>query len=298
MSIPDLLSVEVRSLSDAIGFLSVGLKNRATGSTHANSKSSRSHSVFQITFERAGRASTGELGQSSSLRVVDLAGSEKFKIPSDLSPQERDVRIQELTSINGSLSCLGHCISALIDKSRTHIPFRNSKLTRILSDSLVGQGRMKFIVCISPSMSAHAETFSTLQFANRAKRAIVDRSPSKLSKKSSISEEFSLLKADYEREKELRLDLERQLKQALSGSVEAQNQTLRKENQELREKVRELTIQLERQKHPAESHRGLLKLSVFKENQEPESSRQRKKRDFEKKLQQFIEKESPCREGR
>lgn len=88
--------------------------------------------------------------------MVDLAGSEKFKIPSDLSPQERETRIQELTSINGSLSCLGHCISALIDKSRTHIPFRNSKLTRILSDSLIGQGRMKFIVCISPSMSANA----------------------------------------------------------------------------------------------------------------------------------------------
>lgn len=67
---------------------------------------------------------------------------------------------------------------------------------------------MKFIVCVSPSMSANAETFSTLQFANRAKRAIVDRSPSKqhnLSKKSSTSEEFSLLKADYEKEKEMRI---------------------------------------------------------------------------------------------
>ena len=85
------------------------------------------------------------------------------------------MRIQELTSINTSLSCLGHCISALIDKSRTHIPFRNSKLTRILSDSLLGRGKMRFIICISPSVSAAAETFSTLQFANRAKRAIFDR---------------------------------------------------------------------------------------------------------------------------
>ena len=76
----------------------------------------------------------------SSLRIVDLAGSEKFKIPSDLSPLEKEVRIQELTSINSSLSCLGHCISALIEKTRRHIPFRNSKLTRILSDSLIGQG--------------------------------------------------------------------------------------------------------------------------------------------------------------
>lgn len=80
---------------------------------------------------------------------------------------------------------------------------------------------MKFIVCISPSMSAHAETFSTLQFANRAKRAIVDRSPSKnLSKKSSTSEEFNLLKADLEREKELRLEAERQLQLAMANPAQ------------------------------------------------------------------------------
>lgn len=67
-----------------------------------------------------------------------------------------------MTYINGSLSCLGHCISALIDKTRTHIPFRNSKLTRVLSDSLSGNSKIAFIVCISPSTSANSETFSTL----------------------------------------------------------------------------------------------------------------------------------------
>jgi len=91
-----------------------------------------------------------------------LAGSEKFKIPSDLTNEERELHIQELTSINGSLSTLGHCISALIDRSRTHIPFRNSKLTRVLSDALSGSGKISFIVCISPSVSSSAETFSTL----------------------------------------------------------------------------------------------------------------------------------------
>jgi hypothetical protein len=143
-----------------------------------------------------------------------LAGSEKFKIPSDLTALEKEIRIQELTSINGSLSCLGHCISALIDKSRTHIPFRNSKLTRILSDSLLGQGKMRFIICISPSTSASAETFSTLQFANRAKRAIFDRvdtkSPS-MQKKKSESEEMTTLKKELEKEKELRVLAEKEL---------------------------------------------------------------------------------------
>ena len=93
---------------------------------------------------------------------MDLAGSEKFKIPYDISPEEKEIRIQELTCINGSLSNLGNCISALIDRSRTHIPFRNSKLTRVLSDSLSGNGKIIFIVCISPSVSSSSETFSTL----------------------------------------------------------------------------------------------------------------------------------------
>ena len=86
------------------------------------------------------------------------------------------MRISELTTINGvntfpiikilnylkSLTNLGLCISALIDKSRTHIPFRNSKLTRVLSDSLCGEGKVYFIICVSPSLSSCAETISTL----------------------------------------------------------------------------------------------------------------------------------------
>ncbi len=64
------------------------------------------------------------------MKIVDLAGSEKFKIPHNLLKEEKDIRIAELTSINGSLSALGHCISSLTDKQRTHIPFRNNKLTR------------------------------------------------------------------------------------------------------------------------------------------------------------------------
>ena len=90
-------------------------------------------------------------------------------MPSDLTPEEKELHIQELTCINTSLSTLGHCISALIDKTRTHIPFRNSKLTRVLSDSLSGNGKITFIVCISPSMSAHGETFSTLQVKLKSK---------------------------------------------------------------------------------------------------------------------------------
>lgn len=66
----------------------------------------------------------------NKLKIVDLAGSEKFQIAKFLPKEEKELRIAELTSINSSLTNLGLCISALMDKSRTHIPFRNSKLTR------------------------------------------------------------------------------------------------------------------------------------------------------------------------
>jgi len=110
----------------------------------------------------------------STLKIVDLAGSEKFQIEGFPNDSNKELRIQELTSINGSLSCLGHVITALVDKNRKHIPFRNSKLTRVLSDSLSGNSQIYFIICISPSISSSAETVSTLQFANRAKKVILD----------------------------------------------------------------------------------------------------------------------------
>ena len=105
---------------------------------------------------------------------MDLAGSEKFQVEGLTNDCKKELRIQELTSINGSLSCLGNVITALVDKSRKHIPFRNSKLTRVLSDSLNGNSKIYFIICISPSVSSAAETISTLQFANRAKKVILD----------------------------------------------------------------------------------------------------------------------------
>lgn len=91
-----------------------------------------------------------------------MAGSEKFKINKDLSPQEKQIRQSELTTINGSLSTLGHCIQAMIEKTRTHVPFRNSKLTRILSDSLTGDSIVIIFICISPTLHSSSETMSTL----------------------------------------------------------------------------------------------------------------------------------------
>ena len=140
----------------------------------------------------------------STLKLVDLAGSEKFQMDG-FSNDSKDLRIQELTSINGSLSCLGQVITALMDKSRKHIPFRDSKLTRVLSDSLSGNSKIYFIICISPSITSSSETISTLQFANRAKKVILDGRNMQIRKNSEIKtsnkEEVSLLKIAYNKVK-------------------------------------------------------------------------------------------------
>lgn len=93
---------------------------------------------------------------------MDLAGSEKFKIRNELTPADREQHITELTSINKSLSVLGQCISALADSQRTHIPFRNSKLTRVLANSLNGKSKIALFVNICASIDSHRETVSTL----------------------------------------------------------------------------------------------------------------------------------------
>ncbi|KAL4451062.1 hypothetical protein ABPG74_021384 [Tetrahymena malaccensis] len=245
VQIPDLITVEIQNIDQALDILMVGLRNRATGSTMANSKSSRSHSIFQILLQQKIKIKNetyeDEIVIESILRIVDLAGSEKFKIPHDISIEEKQTRIDELTCINGSLSTLGHCISALIDKNRTHIPFRNSKLTRVLSDSLSGNGKITFIVCISPSMSSSSETFSTLQFANRAKRAVLDgrnlRADKIAQNKRMIDyEEYAELSKAYARERFLREEMEKSLKKnSTQYDLELENIQLKKENEELRQ---------------------------------------------------------------
>lgn len=99
------------------------------------------------------------------LNLVDLAGSERVRVTGATG-----VRLQESKKINQSLSCLGNVISALIDSgSRSHIPYRDSKLTRLLEDSLGGNCKTTMMAMISPAAEAFGESLSTLKFATRAK---------------------------------------------------------------------------------------------------------------------------------
>eukprot|EP00887_Chlorella_sp_A99_P003761 scaffold7.g3761.t1 len=163
----------VNSAAECANILEAGKKNRTVGATLMNQDSSRSHSVFTITVETAAAgAGAGEQqsqGQGGGIRVgklslVDLAGSERQG-----KTQAAGDRLREAAKINLSLSALGNVISALVDGRGAHIPYRDSKLTRMLQDSLGGNTRTVMIANVGPADYNYDETLSTLRYANRAK---------------------------------------------------------------------------------------------------------------------------------
>ena len=142
-----------------------GALSRSTATTNMNDVSSRSHAVFLIIVEQM-RVDQDKQIKVGKLNLVDLAGSESVRVTGATGK-----RLVESQNINKSLSCLGNVIAALTDpKGRSHIPYRDSKLTRMLKDSLGGNCKTTMMVMISPAPEAFGETLSTLKFATRAKQ--------------------------------------------------------------------------------------------------------------------------------
>jgi kinesin family protein 18/19 len=143
-----------------------GNEYRTMSPTEANATSSRSHAVLQINVSSKDRnASVNEPHTMATLSIIDLAGSERAS-----ATKNRGERLTEGANINKSLLALGSCINALCDpRKRNHIPYRNSKLTRLLKFSLGGNCKTVMIVCVSPSSAHFDETQNTLRYANRAK---------------------------------------------------------------------------------------------------------------------------------
>jgi kinesin family protein 5 len=139
-----------------------GKTNRHIAVTNMNEHSSRSHSVFLINVKQENVESEKKL--TGKLYLVDLAGSEKVS----KTGAEGQV-LDEAKNINKSLSALGNVISALADGTKSHVPYRDSKLTRILQESLGGNARTTIIICCSPASYNEWETRSTLEFGKRAK---------------------------------------------------------------------------------------------------------------------------------
>ncbi|KAL2231272.1 UNVERIFIED_CONTAM: Kinesin-like protein KIN-14G [Sesamum indicum] len=158
----EIYNEQVRDLlatDDVINLMNLGHKNRAVGSTAMNDRSSRSHSCLTVHVQ--GRDLTSGAVLRGCMHLVDLAGSERL----DKTEAVGD-RLKEAQHINKSLSALGDVIASLAQK-QTHVPYRNSKLTQLLQDSLGGQAKTLMFVHISPEYDALGETLSTLKFAER-----------------------------------------------------------------------------------------------------------------------------------
>ena len=201
-----------------------GARNRSTSATLMNRISSRSHAILQIILEERRMEIHSGIKRKRHKRalftVVDLAGSERLA-----KSRSTDIRLEEAKSINKSISALGNCINALAStKQVKHVPFRDSKLTRVLTNSLSGNAQTTLVACISPSLVQYDESLLTLLFACRA---------SGMAMHAVINEE--VLIKQRPKTPDLKVESELARKNAL---LETENESLYKELAELKKGVR------------------------------------------------------------
>ena len=166
VSVAGLSSHRPQNVQEVMDMIVRGNEYRTMSPTEANATSSRSHAVLQINVSQKDRnADINEPHTMATFSIIDLAGSERAS-----ATKNRGERLQEGANINKSLLALGSCINALCDpRKKNHVPYRNSKLTRLLKFSLGGNCKTVMIVCVSPSSQHFDETQNTLRYANRAK---------------------------------------------------------------------------------------------------------------------------------
>lgn len=163
--VKDLQSFVCKSVKQIEHIMNVGNQNRTIGATNMNEHSSRSHAIFIITVEMSDtRGALENQVRVGKLNLVDLAGSERQS-----KTGAAGERLKEASKINLSLSALGNVISALVDGKSQHIPYRDSKLTRLLQDSLGGNSKTLMVANIGPASYNYDESLTTLRYANRAK---------------------------------------------------------------------------------------------------------------------------------
>eukprot|EP00873_Tetraselmis_striata_P012946 jgi/Tetstr1/433210/TSEL_022498.t1 len=238
--------------NDMMQLLKRGIENRRVSETRMNRESSRSHSVMTCIIEGRTKSTNGMTSSKySRLNLIDLAGSERNKLSGAQGEQ-----LKEASNINKSLSTLGRVIMNLVDQQcgkRVHVPYRDSRLTFLLQDSLGGNAKTFMIANVSPSMCCASETLSTLRFAHSAK-SIVNKAVVNEEASGDIAELQSVIKqlrGELEMFHEGTADPFVELKQRLE-SVEAEKSQVQSEldtklgeNKQLQKRVSWLEKQLE-----------------------------------------------------
>ncbi|XP_045538149.1 kinesin-like protein Klp61F [Papilio machaon] len=196
-----LEEITVYNKNEVYKIMAQGQERKRVASTLMNAQSSRSHTVFTIVIHMKENSPEGEeLVKIGKLNLVDLAGSENISKAGSDNPAKRE-RARECVNINQSLLTLGRVITALVER-HPHIPYRESKLTRILQESLGGRTKTSIIATVSPGHKDLEETMSTLEYANRAKN--IQNKPEinqKMTKKAILkeyAEEIDRLKRDLQ----------------------------------------------------------------------------------------------------
>lgn len=176
--IEDLSEHYVGCEEEVLDLIKIGSENRTVGETKMNAVSSRSHSIFAMTIHQNNM--TTNVAKTGKLFLVDLAGSEKVS-----KTEATGLLLEQAKKINCSLTTLGMVINNLTDGKSTHVPYRDSKLTRALQESLGGNAKTCLIITCSPSIFNHHETLSTLRFGERAKKI---KNKPKINKETTVAE--------------------------------------------------------------------------------------------------------------
>ncbi|KAI7745306.1 hypothetical protein M8C21_017227 [Ambrosia artemisiifolia] len=274
-NIPGLVEAKVENIQQVWNVLRAGSSARAVGSNNVNEHSSRSHCMLCI-MVKAKNLINGECTRSK-LWLVDLAGSERLG-----KTEAQGERLKEAQNINRSLSALGDVISALANKS-SHIPYRNSKLTHLLQDSLGGDSKTLMFVQISPSEHDLSETLSSLNFATRVRG--VELGPARKQIDTSELQKMKLMLEKAKQESRLKDESLRKLEESLQnveGKIKGKDQV----HKNHMEKIKELENQIESKKGlHSQLEKQVSHLSdKLKAKEELNSGLQQKVKELENKL--------------
>ncbi|CAH8334681.1 unnamed protein product [Eruca vesicaria subsp. sativa] len=241
--VPGLVEARVTSIEEVWDVLKTGSNARAVGKTTANEHSSRSHCIHCV-MVKGENLLTGECTKSK-LWLVDLAGSERVA-----KTEVQGERLKETQSINKSLSALGDVIYALANKS-SHIPFRNSKLTHLLQDSLGGDSKTLMFVQISPNEKDNSETLCSLNFASRVRG--IELGPAKKQLDNTELLKYKQMAEKWKQDMKVKDEQIRKMEETMF-CLEAKVKERDIKNKTLQEKVKELEMQLLVERKLARQH--------------------------------------------